>query len=251
MIKPLETPNIPKGKVKTVAVATDDPLLLKTLESLGISVIKTVESPNLDKRVSRHTDMLLLNISPNELLIDSTQKSNFVKFLTIGYSIKEINVKVSSPYPKDSALNSLVLGDKFIYCQTAVSAEALNRVYEYGYKLIDVKQGYVKCSVCPLDCNTAITDDESIYKALSKNGIDCLFINKGSVQLSGFQYGFIGGCTGLIDKDKLVFNGDISLHSDYIIIERFLSEHDITPIVIKGRPLTDIGSIIPLSEEIS
>lgn len=250
MIKPLETPNIPKGRVRTVVVGTDDPLLINTLETHGISVIKTVESPNLDKRVSRHTDMLLLNIAPKELLMDSTQKSNLVKFLTIGYSVKELNSKVSSPYPKDSALNTVVLGDKLIYCPTAGCNNTLDYAYKYGYKLIAVKQGYVKCSVCPLDCNTAITDDESIYKALSKNGIDCLLINKGSVQLSGFEYGFIGGCTGLIDKDKLLFNGDISFHSDSIIIERFLSEHGITPIIIKGRPLTDIGSIIPLCEEI-
>ena len=250
MIKPLETPNIPKGRVKTVAVGTDDPLLLNTLETRGISVIKTLESQHLDNRVSRHTDMLLMNIAPNELLIDSTQKTNIVKYLTIGYSVIELKEIVASPYPKDSALNSLVMGDKFIYCPTAVSDESINRAYEYGYKLIAVKQGYVKCSVCPLDCNSAITDDESIYKALIKSGIDCLYINKGSVQLNGFEYGFIGGCTGLIDKDKLLFNGDISLHSNYIKIKRFLSELDITPIIIKGRPLIDIGSIIPLCEEI-
>ena len=250
MIKPLKTPNIPKGKVKTLAVGTDDPLLLKTLESLEISVIKTNESPNLDKRVSRHTDMLVFNIAPNEILIDSTQKSNIVKLLTIGYSVKEIKSKVESPYPKDSALNSLVLGEKFIYCPKAVSVEALNTAYEYGYKLIAVKQGYVKCSVCPINCNAAITDDESIYKALTHNGIDCLYISKGSVQLGGFPYGFIGGCTGLIDKDKLLFNGDITMHSDYIKIECFLNKHGITPITIKGRVLNDIGSIVPISEEI-
>ena len=250
MIKPLATPNIPQGKVKTVAVGSDDLRLLKALDYYGISVIKTIESPNLDKRVSCHTDMLLLNIADNLLFIDETQNNNIVNFLTIGYSVKKIKTRVKSPYPKDSSLNSLVLGDKFIYCPTAVCDEALNCAYEYGYKLISVKQGYVKCSVCPLSLNAAITDDESIYKALTNNGIDCLYISKGSVKLNGFDYGFIGGCTGLIDKDKLLFNGDISMHSDYIKIEHFLNEHSITPITIKGRALADIGSIIPLCEEI-
>lgn len=250
MIKPLATPNIPKSEVKTVAVTSDDPLLFKTLDSMGISVIKTIESPNLDKRVRCHTDMLVLNIAPNEILIDSTQKDNLVNFLTIGYSAKIIESNVKSPYPKDSALNSVVLGDKFIYCPTAVSVDALNSAYKYGYKLIAVKQGYVKCSVCPINRNAAITDDESIYKVLNQNGIDSLYISKGSVKLKGFEYGFIGGCTGLIDKDKLLFNGDVSLHKDYQKIENFLNKYSITPVSIKGRELTDIGSIIPLCEEI-
>lgn len=35
--------------------------------------------------------------------------------------------------------------------------------------------------------------------------IECLLIEKGHINLFEMNYGFIGGCTGLISKDKLAF----------------------------------------------
>ena len=52
----------------------------------------------------------------------------------------------------------------------------------------------------------------------------------------------------MIDKTLLLFNGDLSLHSDFDKIKNFLYDNDIKYIDIKGKPLTDIGSIIPIME---
>jgi len=76
-----------------------------------------------------------------------------------------------------------------------------------------------------------------------------LLIEKGSVHINKYDYGFIGGCCGLIDKNTLLFNGDLLLHSDFDKIKKFLYDNNVNFIDIKGKRLTDIGSIIPITEK--
>jgi hypothetical protein len=63
-----------------------------------------------------------------------------------------------------------------------------------NFNIIDVKQGYTKCSVLPVSNNAFITDDISIYNQCVSFGIDVLYVGKGDVSLPGYNYGFIGGC---------------------------------------------------------
>lgn len=116
-------------------------------------------------------------------------------------------------------------------------------------RIIDVKQGYTKCSLCPVRENAVITDDSGIEKVLLNNGYDVLKVSKGSVRLHGFDYGFIGGCSAMISRDILLFFGNFEMHSDKDRIKVFLQNYGITPQSLNGDVLTDIGSIIPLSEQ--
>lgn len=244
----LKTPGLPQRKVCHAALSNHSPQAVKTLIDLEIEPIITIPSQNLDKRVSFHTDMLMFSPAKGEVFLDTSQIDNFVNFLTIGYSVNFINDKVSSPYPKDSFLNAVILKDKLICSHKATSNEVINSAYKNKLKVIYTNQGYTKCSVCLVNKNAIITDDESIYIVAEQNEIDCILVNKGSVKLDGFEYGFIGGCCGLIDKDKLFFNGDINMHSDCNKIIDFLSNHFVKPVIIENQPLTDIGGIIPLTE---
>ena len=243
----LKSPNLPEGPVAHVAVCNSDSCLIDKLTQLNIKMIKTIPSDNLDKRIKDHTDMLVLQIDKNTVLSDKSQEENNVNFLTIGYKQRIIKKSAVSPYPYDSLLNILLLGDKLIYCDKTADPEILE-IFKNTKTLIPVKQGYIKCSACVVNANAVITDDRSIYNALDKNGIDTLLVNKGSIKLKGFDYGFIGGCTGLIDKNKLLFNGDINYHSDCNSITDFLLDHNVEPVIIKNKPLNDIGGIIPLTE---
>jgi len=44
--------------------------------------------------------------------------------------------------------------------------------------------------------------DRGIAKVAEKKGIDVLVIEEDAILLPGFKNGFIGGSTGLIDKEK-------------------------------------------------
>lgn len=245
---PLKTPGIPQSKVRHVALSDYFPQTIKRLCNFGIESIITIPTQKLDKRVSFHTDMLMYNSSPGELLLDISQKNNLVNFLTIGYKVKVIEKSVSSPYPGDSLLNAVSVGNSLICNKKTVSEEVIAHAENEKQKIIYINQGYTKCSICLVNQNAFITDDESIYIAAMQNQIDCILINKGSVKLNGFDYGFIGGCCGLIDKDKLFFNGDINMHSDCNKIIDFLAKYSVEPITIENQPLYDIGGIIPLTE---
>ncbi len=245
MKAPLSKPNLPQNKVCDVAVSNKSENLIKKLNKLSISAVITKASEKLDNFINYHTDMLLFNLSEGSLFIDKSQKNNLVKFLTMGYDVKIIN-NVKSPYPDDSKLNAVVIGDNFICNEKSVDKMIIDYAYN-NYNVIPVNQGYTKCSVCILNENAIITDDISIHKLCEKNRLDSTIVSKGSVVLNGYNYGFIGGCTGKIDNDKLLFNGDINYHSDCNTILDTLNRLKISPVIIENQPLTDIGSLIPLT----
>ena len=114
-----------------------------------------------------------------------------------------------------------------------------------GYGLINVKQGYAKCSCAAVSDHAIITADNGIIRSLEDNPIDVLSIGKGSIRLDGADTGFIGGASGY-DKDRktLYFCGNIKEHPDYNSIKRFCNEQDTQIVSLNDDHLTDIGGII-------
>ena len=112
-----------------------------------------------------------------------------------------------------------------------------------GTKLI-CKQGYTKCSICVVDENSIITADNKIAAIVSATGMDVLHVSEKITALDGFEHGFIGGASFKISRNKMAFTGVIAR------IERFLNERDIAPVYLTNAPMFDIGSAIPITEEI-
>ncbi len=243
----LNNPNLPENKVTTVFANTDDIALKRLFEELSIKVVSVIENSLLDTPVSCHADILANYVGKSTFLADKNQTElcNFIEDNS-GKSIIIENIK--SPYPNDCLLNFADIGDYIICNKSILTKEIVSLLPDK--QIIDVKQGYSKCSVCICKNNTIITDDISVYNAVSKYGnINSLLAQKGSVSIDKFDYGFIGGCCGLIDKDVLLFNGDLSTHTNFDKIKNFLYDNGVNYIDIKGKPLTDIGSIIPIMEK--
>lgn len=243
----LINPNLPENKVTTAFANVDDFALKNAFDELSIKVVQVAENPFLDTPVSCHADILANYVGKSTFLADKNQTElcNFIEDNS-GKSIIIENIK--SPYPNDCLLNFADIGDYIICNKSILTKEIVDLLPDK--QIIDVKQGYSKCSVCICKYNTIITDDISVYNAVSQyDNINSLLIQKGSVQLKNYNYGFIGGCCGLIDKNTLLFNGDLSTHSDFDKIKNFLYDNEVNYIDIKGNPLTDIGSIIPITEK--
>ena len=242
----LNNPNLPESKVTTVYADVDDIALKKAFDDLSIEVVNVIENPFLDTPVSCHADILGIYVGKSTFLADKHQ-IELCKFIEDNNGKSVIIENIKSPYPTDCLLNFADIGD-FIICNKSILTEQIVNFLP-DKTIFDVKQGYSKCSVCICKHNTIITDDISVYNAvLQYDNINSLLIEKGSVNIDKYDYGFIGGCCGLIDKNLLLFNGDLSLHSDFDKIKNFLYDNDINYIDIKGKPLTDIGSIIPIME---
>ena len=243
----LKTPNLPENSVTTVFANIDDNALKSLFYKLSIKVVNVIENPFLDVPVSKHADMQVNCVGKSTFLTDKNQ-TELCKFLN-NFGGKTVIIRnIKSPYPNDCLLNFADIGD-YIICNKSILP---NKVAEFlpNKQIIDVKQGYSKCSVCICKRNTIITDDISIHNAVSQyDDINSLLIEKGSVRIEKYSYGFIGGCCGLIDKDLLIFNGDLQTHTNFDKIEKFLYDNGVNYIDIKGKSLTDIGSIIPITEK--
>lgn len=244
--KVTEKPNLPEGEVKLVAISEAAGESKLFLNSLGIRTVDIQANPQLSESVSSHADIRLLHL-PNKRLYSYIEEINSFSNLQF-FTVSGVNYKISPNYPDDVRLNCSIIGNKIICNKRTVAKEILEFAEIEKYQIIDTKQGYSRCSVCIINENAIITDDPSIFKAAQNFFNDTLFISKGSIGLKAASYGFIGGCTGKLSKNKIAFNGRIESHTDHNRIIDLLNKYNITAIELTGKKLEDIGGIIPLTE---
>ena len=241
------------GDEKTVrAVLVDGraaPLIEGTMKTMSIEVIKTLRHPQLYEAVAYHPDMVICPVGDGKMVVEPIMYEYFKKALA-PYSVVLLKgqTELSRNYPSNIAYNIATVGSKaFIYSRYA-DKKVVKELKKRAVYLIDVKQGYTKCSTAVIDDSGIITSDLGIYAGALKNGIDSLLIEPGHIKLEGFDYGFIGGCCGNIGKSLLVFAGDPSFHPDWVAISNFLKKRGVTAVSLFEGPLMDVGTVIPVME---
>ena len=242
--KPVLSPNLPKNQVKSVAINYNAKETKIALNKLGIDCIEICPNSNIISSVSSHPDIRIMHYWNNILYCDNSINTALDDFSLI----RRIGEELQEKYPYDVKLNCVRINDKLICNKNTISREILEQAERDNLKIINTKQGYTKCSICVVDENCIITDDESIYKSTQNYFDDVLLISKGSIKLEGMNYGFIGGATGKLNKNVLAFNGRLDSHPDSNGIIDILSKYNVKPIELINNRLTDIGSIIPLTE---
>lgn len=270
MKKPLETPLLPQGKA-TVAVSKNAVKVISALKRTNTEVFEIPENQKLEPSISSHADCNILQLDRNTFITDKTsalllsdlfKMNNIVNYLTIGQekekfilskNDEKVNIiveEISSPYPDEVRIN-IKRTEKAIVCNTKFVSESIKAYAEnYGLDLIHSNQGYVGCSSVLISDNAVMTDDESVYSAFCRIGFDCLMLSKGQIKLSGHSYGFIGGACGFIDKNLLAFTGKLNTHNDAEKIKQFLNKYNVNYVELTDEPLTDVGGIVPILEEI-
>lgn len=242
-------PNLPQGEVTCAAISERaGESSVKKLASLDIKTVKIPKYDLLPEPVCDHPDIQLLHLGNN--IIFTCAEHLYVGDLRKHFDIRRIKEECSDKYPGDVLLNCSLIGKHLICNERTVAAEVLEFAEKNNNTIINVNQGYARCSVAVINENAIITDDISIFTAAQFFLNDVLFISKGSIRLDGYNYGFIGGCCGKIAKDKIAFNGRLDSHSDCEKIKSFLYKHNIEYVELSDGVLTDIGGIIPLKERI-
>ena len=199
------------------------PELIEYLRENGHEVRITENDARLGKGVGDHADLRVCVIGKKAIFAD----------------ISGLEPK----YPENAAYCAVVLDDFFVHRLDITAPEILDAAKDCGKTLINVRQGYTRCSCAVIDGNSIITADEGIAKTLEKYPeIDVLKISEGNVLLPGFDYGFIGGTMGRVENE-ILFNGDISQHPDYDKIRGFIEKRGLKLRTFGGN-LRDIGSII-------
>ncbi len=238
----LTNPNLPDYKVIHAVVSPQYPNVISALKESGIIPITVTSCESVLYPLRNHTDMLFSYLGNGDFAVERSQSALIEKLVGFGMNCCYDNIVLKSDYPCDIPLNCCIIG-KYIICKSDYTSE----FFKLGKKVINIKQGYAKCSCVPVNENSLITDDLSIFNSAISYGLDVLLIRKGSVRLDGFDTGFIGGCCGKLSKDTLAFCGDITKHPDYTQINSFLRERNVYPHSLFGGELIDIGSIIPIT----
>lgn len=244
----IEKANLPQNPVAAAAISCMAGESIKELYRLGINTYIINNNPLLPVPVGSHADLQILHFGKDIIFCQN-------EHLCIGESEQKFNhiiIKESAgnKYPEDVRLNCAIVSNHIICNEKTISKQILEHAYKNGYRIINVNQGYTKCSICIVNENAIITDDESIFAAAGNFLNDALFISKGSIRLKGYNYGFIGGCCGKISDNKIAFNGEMSSHKDCNKIIDFLNKHNIEIVELKKGLLDDIGGILPLYEYI-
>lgn len=212
------------------------------LIKLGYTIRKISPDPRFDEPISAHPDIFMVNIA-GKWLHDTAVHNAF--------TISEAEIKLNREaiksdkyiYPYDVEFNCIQIGNHLICNKKYTNKIVIETALKNGIDIIDVKQGYTKCSVCKVSENAIITEDVGIAERAKQYGIDVLLIQKGYVKLDGYDYGFIGGCCGLIENNLLAFNGCIERHPDYNLINDFCNKYCVRVLSLSGHNLYDIGTI--------
>ena len=161
------------------------------------------------------------------------------------------NSKLGPTYPNDIIYNCCGTGKFFIHNLKYTCPQLRLMADSLGMIPINVNQGYTKCSTVIVDEYSIITYDKGIAQECEKyssKGLETLLVSPGNIVLDGYNTGFIGGCSGRVDK-QIIFNGNLELHPDFHKIKDFIESRNLQCVWFPEYPLTDIGSIISTGEE--
>ena len=247
MIEFIKQPNLPDKKISLAALSCNFSGIIAALNNFSIKTIKIYNNQKLDGGVRSHADMNILHLGENKIIANREQGEAVKQLKSFGFEIIYPDNIIKKDYPDNVALNSVIINDKVICKYNNTEKKLKEFITKKNYRVIDVKQGYSKCSVCIVNENSIITSDESIKSKAVEAGLNVLKISSGYIKLPGYDYGFIGGCSGFIDKNKLAFTGNVFFHPDGKRIADFCNNLNVEIICLSDDLLVDVGSIIPLA----
>jgi hypothetical protein len=108
---------------------------------------------------------------------------------------------------------------------------------------INVQQSYTRCNVISLKNDVFITSDKGIYTTLTKKNISTFLLTPKSIVLEGFEYGFIGGCAGVLNQE-IYFIGNLDYYVEGVRLRKIIKQQKYQLIELYDGPLFDGGGII-------
>lgn len=216
---------------------------INSLKNLNYDVIKVPKDNNLYEAINGHTDIQLNILNRHTIIINKNINLSFKELLkTKNINFIESDSTLSFKYPSNISLNAYITDNYLVHNLKFTDKKILD--YCKNKKIIHVNQGYTKCSILPLREKAIITNDTGIYNTLKSENFDILLLPFGDIELSGFNYGFIGGVGGMISNDSMAFFGSLDNYAFGNEVKKFLYKYDIKPIYLSNTKLIDRGSLL-------
>ena len=251
--RPIKTPHLPQGRVGLLALGERyAPALAEPLLALGVEPLWLPDNLLVDNRVAGHADLALLHLGDERVV--AAKGSGVVNLLTNrGFAVTESDMPPAGDYPGDCGLCGCLVGRTFLHNLTHSDSAVLRRLKTdttiHMVHMVHIAQGYAKCAICVVDAQSILTSDAGVAKAAEAHGLDVLRVRPGFVELPGFAYGFLGGAAFQLRRSELAFTGTLDGHPDKERILAFLRDRGVTARYLTHRPVFDIGSAVPLTQD--
>ena len=228
---------------RRILISPADSKLVENLSKHNIECYSALRLEGVPHMEQYHADMQVLRINDTVFVAEC-----FYEAYGKLFSCKLNIIPVDSPagaYPHNIALNAAFVSGR-LFCKKSSLADEVKIYCEKNcIEIVDVKQGYAKCSTLILGDKGIVTADSGIAAAAEKCGIDVLKIRSGFINFEGADYGFIGGSSGLIGE-TVAFFGDISMHPDGEAVTAFIRQKGLNYLSLGEEILNDVGGLILL-----
>lgn len=225
----------------SVLISPTDSKLVNELNEFGITEIKTEPLSDIYDNEKYHADMQCLKI--NDVFFIPEECKSLAKTLFSKNKSVKLCRNLQREYPQNVSLNALYVDNKLLCKESALDENVRLYCDENDIKIINVNQGYAKCSALVLGDKAIITADPSIYKAAINNDIPVMKISVGNILLDDADYGFIGGASGVVG-DTVFFFGDITKHPDCNEITEFIKTYGFHYKCLTEDMLHDVGGFV-------
>lgn len=227
------------------------------IESLGYEIIENGFNLDVYDEISSHVDIYYLKAG--DVVFSAPEKRGQVPFNTVNCV-----ATVGGEYPLDVPYNVCIVGKNAIHNFKYTDNVVKFYLERHGYNLIDVEQGYSKCSTCVVDENSCITTDIGIARKLLDAGIDTLYVSEPDIKLKtrankifvkestmsfvdSDMQGFIGGAMARLGDTVILF-GDISNLVNGTKIKNFVEKKGLKFHHFEGLDIVDYGGILEVIE---
>lgn len=183
-----------------------------------------------------NSDLICSSDIPPEI-VDAFEKHD------IPYIIGE---EPSGPEHPDTARYNACGNAKLLIHNTKFTTPTILGLYP-DKEIINIKQGYSRCSTLLLDEKHLITSDAGIAKKCEEAGKDVLLVDTRDIILPGLEYGLFGGCCG-ISGGTVLIAGSLKYLPQGKEIEAFINSCGFTVYELNDAVPQDVGGIFVFGE---
>ncbi|CDM69258.1 hypothetical protein CM240_2100 [Clostridium bornimense] len=228
----------------------DERIEMEEMENLQQFTIKVIKVPKTNltyEAVSGHPD-ILIHICDDKVILHKDIDKTFLQYLkSLNLNVLLSKKSIGYKYPNNIILNCVSTSEFFIHNAKYTDEKLLTLI---GNKqIVNVPQGYTKCSTAVVSNKAIMTSDTIIADSMKKLGMDVLLLPPGDILLPGLDYGFIGGTCGLIDDKTMCFYGNLEKYKYGNDVIDFLKKHNVKPVYLSNGKLVDRGSILVIDTE--
>ena len=242
-------PFIPLKKADTVIVAGNiSEEIYRNLKKMNLRIIKTIPHKKVHSSIKYHPDIVIHPINRDMLVTEPSVYEYYKEeFKNTNIKIIKGEKQLDCKYPLDIAYNVGRIENLAIHNFRYTDEVLKYYLKKQNLELINVNQGYTKCSIAVIGQSDIITSDTVIYKILKRYGVNSLLIEPGYIFLENQNYGFIGGCTGNMSNKEVLFSGYLDAHPDIDKIVHFIDDLNKNIVYLSKEKINDVGTIISLN----